>query len=153
MAYQSVQADRYLATKGRALDSAREAVRRLTHRIHRHTQAGETSQADRLHDPLQRNQDDVARLEQEVQAATEDAAKYNDELAARPDGQQAKIDASPRPGGWRASPGHRGSAAPATGARPPATPAAAHALSHLPSSPWRVTWPAPVRPALSAPSK
>ena len=98
VAYQSVQADRYLATKGRALDSAREAVRRLTHRIHRHTQAGETSQADRLHDPLQRNEDDVARLEQEVRASTEDAAKYNDELAARPDGQQAKIDASPRPG-------------------------------------------------------
>ena len=130
-AYQSVQADRYLATKGRALDSAREAVRRLTHRIHRDTQAGETSQADRLHDALQRNQADVARLEHEDQAAAEDAAKYNDELAARADGQQAKIDAFPAP--WRAEniPGHKGSAAPATGARPPATLAATHALSHL----------------------
>src|SRR5947207_339735 len=68
VADQSVQADRYLATKGRALDSAREAVRRLTHRMHRHTEDGETSQADKLRDLLQRNQVDIARLEEEVKA-------------------------------------------------------------------------------------
>jgi chromosome segregation ATPase len=96
VAYQSVQADRYLATKARALDSAREAARRLTHRIRRHTQAGESDQADRLRDPLDRNQADVARLEQEISAASEEAAKYNRELAGRPDGPQTKADASPR---------------------------------------------------------
>ena len=65
-----------LATKARALDSAREAARRLTHRIRRHTEAGESDQADRLRDPLDRNQADVARLEQEITTATEEAAKY-----------------------------------------------------------------------------
>jgi hypothetical protein len=103
VAYQSVQADRFLATKGRALDSAREAVRRLTHRIRRHTEADETSQADRLRDPLERNQADMARLEQEITAATEEAARYNRELAARPDGPQAKADASRRAQPWKAS--------------------------------------------------
>jgi hypothetical protein len=103
VAYQSVEADRYLAAKGRALDSAREAARRLTHRIRRHTEAGETNQADRLRDPLDRNRADVARLEQEITAATEEAVRYNLELAARPDGPQAKADASPRAQPSRAS--------------------------------------------------
>ena len=64
-----------------------------------------------------------------ISKRTEDAAKYNDELAARPDGQQAKIDAFPRPGGCEHPKSRRSS----TSHRPPATPAAAHALSHLPS--------------------
>ena len=97
VAYQSVRIDRYLATKERAVDSAREAVRRLTHRIHRYSEDGDTTQADRLRDPLQRNQADVARLEQEIEAAIEDAARYDAELASRPDGQQAKTDASSGP--------------------------------------------------------
>ena len=108
--------------KGRALDSAREAVRRLTHRIQRHTEAGETSQADKLRDPLQRNQADMARLEQEVKAATEDAAKYNDELAARPDGQQAKSRRFPRAQPWRGStvpPDQRTAPTPSPRQRPP----------------------------------
>ena len=104
VAYQSVQADRYLATKGRALDSAREAARRLTYRIRRHTEVGETSQADRLREPLERNQADVARLEQEITAAAEEAGEYNRELAARPNGPQAKADASRRAQPWKASP-------------------------------------------------
>jgi hypothetical protein len=103
VAYQSVQADRYLATKARALDSARAAASRLTHRIRRHTHAGESSQADRLRGPLDRNQADVVRLEQEITAAAEETAKYNRELAGRPDGPQAKADACPGPQPSRAS--------------------------------------------------
>jgi hypothetical protein len=118
VAYQSVQADRYLATKGRALDSAREAVRRLTNRMQRHTEAGETGQADQLRDPLERNQADIARLELEVKAATEDAAKCNDELASRPDGQRAKSDASPRGQGWRQGPPDQRHKPPTAGAQP-----------------------------------
>jgi hypothetical protein len=85
------------------LDSARQAARRLTYRIRRHTEVGETSQADRLLEPLERNQADVARLEQEITAATEEAAEYNRELAARPNGPQAKADASRRAQPWKAS--------------------------------------------------
>jgi hypothetical protein len=118
VAYQSVQADRYLATKGRALDSAHEANRRLTYRIRRHTEAGETNQADRLREPLDRNEADIARLEQETTAATEEAAKYKRELTARPDGPQAKADACAQP--WRASvvPPHQPHPPPAAGPRP-----------------------------------
>jgi hypothetical protein len=110
-------------------DSAREAVRRLAHRIRTHTEAGETNQADRLRTPLDRNQVDVARLEQEITAAAEEAAKYTRELAGRPDGPQAKADVSPRAQPWTASRRPSGPAAPAENGQTPTGTAATLALT------------------------
>ena len=151
VAYQSVQADRYLATKGRALDSAREAVRRLTHRIHRHTQAGRNqpsrptarpaaTQPSRR-GPTGTRSPSRNRRRRQVQRRTRRPPR-------RPTSQNRRLTPPRR---LESIAGHRGSAAPATGARPPATPAATHALNHLPASPWSPTRPAARRPGLSAP--
>ena len=65
---------------GWALGSAREAVRRFTHRIHRHTEAGETSQAEKVRDPssvISRR-----RPEEEMKDAAKD--RDGDPLRQRP---------------------------------------------------------------------
>lgn len=99
LAYQAVQAERLLARKQRALQSARAAIRRVASRVDDGDDREQTTSTEAKRALLQRWQADEARLDQEVDSARRAVEAVNRDLEARADGQEAKAAARATPTG------------------------------------------------------
>ncbi len=121
VAYQAVQAEQLLARKGRALASARNAIRRVAARTENGDAPDDTNSAESNRALLDRWRADETRLDQEVEAACSIVEQINNEVDRRPDGQEAKAHAKATPTGRIPSQPAATSprAAPSAGQRPP----------------------------------
>ncbi|MGH9122801.1 MAG: ATP-dependent DNA helicase [Acidimicrobiales bacterium] len=93
VAHQAAQAEQHLERKQRALQSAQQAITRITARLAAQPARVDDETTQHWQPVLERQQTDAARLTLEVDAAASFAHQFNTELARRPDGDQAKTAA------------------------------------------------------------
>jgi hypothetical protein len=120
VAHQAVQAEQHLERKQRALESAEQAITRISARLAAQHTDVENETTKQWQPVLERQQTDAARLTLEVDAAAQVADQLNTELARRPDGDHAKTAAQkPPPRQPVRQPQIRHQQPPTPGQRPP----------------------------------